>query len=508
MLYQFVISFIVFSALLSSCSSVKSLDTIPTSKTIVQGSVGSHLDSLLTPYIIGLREKTNNTTGLSIGVTKGSKIIYARSFGYAKLETSTEADFSTRYNIASLSKPFTAAVIVKLAELGKLNLNDKVVNHLPEFNMKDPRCLDVTIQHILSHTSGLPRHVSNDDWENPVYGQAAIDKTLNDFKAFELDFDPGSEFRYSNSAFDLLGVLINRVSGMTFEDCVTKYILKPSGMVNSEYSKPNDRFPKNWAGSYSYGLESQEWTPYPYAENGFPSSGLQTTLLDMCNWGMLYVNNGKHQHNVVIKEEFFSLLTTPSFDTPWGDKMGLSWFLQSYMERPIIMHQGNVTGFESIIYIYPEDSISITIMANRDFARTGRMINATSEILFGQQAKEYSVSAKYLFTKTYQKSGISAAIELWDNLKKDTTDRYYVDDEDILTTGAVLENGKKWQETKDVLEFYISLDRQSTYAWRLLGNAYLGLGNKEAAQKCYEETLRINPDYSKGKKALEDLLKK
>jgi len=159
------------------------------------------------------------------------------------------------------------------------------------------------------------------------------------------------------------------------------------------------------------------------------------------------------------------------------------------------------------MYIYPDDSVSITIMANRDFARTGRMINATSEILFGKDPKEYSISARYLFSKTYQNSGISAAIDLWDNLKKDTTDIYYVDDEDILTIGAVLENGKKWQEAKDILEFYISIDSQSTYAWRLLGNAHLGLGSKDEAKRCYEETLRINPNYSKGKKALELLLK-
>lgn len=507
MLNRFVLSSLILLSLFSSCSSVKQVENRVETNAIAEGNLGSRLDSILTPYIEDLRKVTNNTAGLSIGVTKGDKIIYARSFGYANLEKSIEAELNTQYNIASVSKPFTAATIVKLVEIGKINLEDKIIKHLPEFEMKDVRYLDVTIKQILNHTSGLPRHVSSDDWGSSVIGEAAIAKTLNDFKGFELDFDPGTQFNYSNSAYDLLGVLISRVSGMSFEECVTKYVLQPAGMTNSEYNKPTDSLPENWAGCYSYGLESQKWTPYPYAESYHPSSGLQTTVLDMCNWGILHVNNGKYLQKDVFKEESFSLLTTPSFDTPWGEKIGLSWFLQSYMEHPVIMHQGSVTGFETIMYTYPEDSISIVIMANRDFSRTGRMINAASEILFGQKPKNYEVSAKYLFTDEYQKSGISAAIELWNDLKVDTIDIYYVDDEDILSTGAILENGGKWQETKEILEFYISLDSQSTYAWRLLGNANLGLGDKEAAKSCYEETLKINPDYTKGKKALDDLLK-
>ena len=278
-------------------------------------------------------------------------------------------------------------------------------------------------------------------------------------------------------------------------------------MTNSFYSKPQDTLPANWAVPYSYGIETQIWSPFPYSENYFPSSGLHTTLLDMCNWGMLHANNGKHKGNVVIKPDFFSLLSTPNFDTPWGDKIGLSWFVKDYLDRPIIMHQGNDTGFESIMYVYPKDSISVIIMANRDFSRTGRIVNAVSEFFFEQKAKDYNLSAKYPFTIAYKKHGIEYASKLWEELKKDTTDIYQVNDEDILTTGAVLENGKNWQASKEILEYYISLDNQSTYAWRLLGNVNLNLGDMKAAKSCYEQTLEINPDYEKGKQALEDLKK-
>lgn len=474
-------------------------------KVTIEGAEGEKLDSLLTPYVMQLRELTNNNAALAVGVTKGEKIIYARTFGYANIEKSIEADFNTVFHIASVSKPFTAAATVKLVEQGKLSLDDFIIKYIPEFEMKDSRYSQITIKQILTHTSGIPRNVSVGDWENPVYGINALEKNLVAIKPFMLDFEPGTKFSYSNSAYDILGIVISRASGMTFQDYVRANILMPSGMTQSYFSKPKDSLPSNWAVPYSYGIETQVWSPFPYSENYFPSSGLHTTLNDMCNWGMLYVNNGRHKDSSVISPDFFSSLTVPNFDTPWGDKIGLSWFLQSYLDRPIIMHQGNDTGFESIMYVYPKDSISIVIMANRDFSGTGRIINAVSEILFDQKAKDYKVSAKYPFTDAYKKHGIAYASELWSQLKKDSTDIYEVADEDLLTTGAVLENGKNWIAAREILEYYITLDNKSTYAWRLLGNTHLNLGNKEKAKSCYEQTLLINPEYEKGKKALEDL---
>ena len=138
-------------------------------------------------------------------------------------------------------------------------------------------------------------------------------------------------------------------------------------------------------------------------------------------------------------------------------------------------------------------------MANRDFSRTGRIINAISEILFSEGPKPYEVSAKYQFAKDYNIGGIHKAKATWSQLKKDTTDIYYIDDDDILTTGAILENGGKWVETKEILEYYNTLNEESTYSWRLLGNANLNLGDTLTAISNYEQCLVINPNYEKAR---------
>jgi len=472
--------------------------SVTSNTTIVEGPLGQRLDSILTPYVRQLREQTDNTAGLAIGVTQGRDVVYARTFGYANLDKEIPADLNTVFHIASVSKPFTALAIAKLVEQGKVRLDDRLVDHVPEFSMQSEGYADITLQHVLTHTSGIPRHLSTGDWENPVLGPEALEQLLADARDATLDFEPGTQYSYSNSGYDMLALVVDRVAGMPFADYVTQHILRPAGMTSSHYRMPGDSLPDHWAAPYSYGVTTQEWSPYPYAEKYFPSSGLQTSLMDMCRWGMLYINGDES----VIGKEYLDLVTTAHYDTPWGDQIGLSWFLQSYLERPIIMHQGNDTGFESLVYIYPEEAISIVVMANRDFARTARIMNATSETIFADQPKDYSVSAKYLFAKAYREKGLEHAKEVWEALRSDTTDIYTTNDGDILTTGAVLENGGKWSETREILEYYLTINDQSTYAWRLLGNATLHLGDTIGAIACYERTLAINPDYEPGKVAL------
>jgi len=145
---------------------------------LVQAKEGRRLDSLLTPYVIELRKHTNNTAGMAIGVTKGEDVIYAKTFGYADVEKSLEADIMTVFHIASVSKPFTAAAIVKLVEEGKLKLDDPILDYIPDFEMKGEEFRNITIRHILTHTSGIPRHISIGDWENPIYGIHALEKNL------------------------------------------------------------------------------------------------------------------------------------------------------------------------------------------------------------------------------------------------------------------------------------------------------------------------------------------
>jgi len=475
-------------------------------KEIVEQGLGKQVDSLLTPFVVKLREATDNTAGLAIGITKGEQIIYARTFGFSSVEKGIEANLNTVFHIASVSKPFTAVAVVKLVQQGKLKLDDKIIDYIPEFRMKGDSYKNITIKQILTHTSGIPRHVTIDDWNNPVYGPEAPLKNLTQAANFELDFEPGSQYSYSNSAIDILGIVISRASGLTFEEYLTKHVLLPSGMTETFYLKPKDSLPDNWADAHSYGLQTQKWSPFPYTENYFPSGGVHASLMDMCNWGMMHVGQGSFKEYEVLDKDHFNLLLTPYAETSWGDKVGLSWFLKSYLDRPVILHTGNDSGFEAQMIIYPEEDVSISVMVNRDYGRSARIANAAAEALFGVEIKDYDVSAIYGFAEKYNSEGIDAARTYWEEMGRDTTDSFYVNNGGLLSAGAVLEVNKNWKEATDLLEYYLTLNEKSTYAWRLLGNASLNLGDTTRAMNCYQKTLEINPNYEKGEIALDKLL--
>ncbi|MEO1435868.1 MAG: serine hydrolase [Bacteroidota bacterium] len=472
---------------------------------IITGELGHRLDSLLSPYIDSLRIRTDNQAGIVVGITKSDELIYVKPFGYANIETREKVNLNTIFHIASVSKPFTAVAIAKLIQQGKLQLEDRLIDHLPEFKMQGLGYENITIQHILTHTSGIPRHLSSGEWEHPIIGPEAMDYNLQKAKEAELDFEPGSEYSYSNSAFDILGSLIERVTGMRFHEYMQSNVLQAAGMDHTFYVKPVDRLPAGWAVPYSFGVETSEWSPYPYTENYFPSSGVQTSILDMCRWGLLHLNQGNFEAFSLLDSTHFELFLQPRQATPWGDQIALSWYLQSYLDRPNMMHLGNDTGFEAFTCIYPEDDISITIMANRDFARVGRLVNAASEILFGVAAKSYEVSAKYPFSQAFREQGIESAKAKWEALASDTTDLYFSQITDIRTCGAVLEWNKDYSQAKPILEYYLTKEDQSTYAWRILGNCHLNLSDTTAAVQAYKQALKINPTYEKAKRALEQL---
>lgn len=471
----------------------------------VSGPVGAHLDSVLTPYVEELRRLTDNNGAIAIGITAGGQPVYERVFGAAVVSRNERAHLETRFHLASISKPVTAAAVLRLVADGQVALDAPLVRYLPDLVMDGPGVDQITVEQVLTHTSGIPRDLGVDDWLHPVSGPDALEENISRARTRTLDFTPGARFSYSNSAYDLLGLLVQRVSGMPFGAFVQSRILEPAGMTGSTFEKPAGALPPNWAAPHSYGVATREWTPFPYSGVNTPSSGLHATVRDMTTWGLLHLARGTRDGTPVIVPELFERMVSPQVQTPWGDAMGLGWYLQSLEGRPNIMHLGNDTGFEAAMYIYPEADISIVVMANRDFARTGRIALAAAEILFGSAPKEYTISARYPFAARLRAEGITAAIEEWEALRDDSTHRYTVDDDDLLTMGAVLENGAQWREARDVLAYYLARSGDAAYPLRLLGNAHLGLGDTVAAVKAYQDALRINPAYERGRLALEAL---
>ncbi len=494
---QLVLS--TFFFLLATCQ----ITFAKTPDEIIEGELGSKLETKLTPFIEKIM-KDHDAVGLSIGVTKDNEIIYAKGFGFESIKTKKKASINTIYHMASVSKPLVATALVKLQEQGKLDLDDPIVNYLPYFKLADKNSSKITIKQILTHTSGMPRNIGSDEWENPSYSDDSLEKYVRGIKDAKMRFPPGSEFSYSNAGFDVLGDVIAKASGMTFEAYMQKYVLDASGMKESTYLKPN-YLPKNWAAPHVLRLTTELWDYYPYNRKHAPSSALHSNVVDMCKWGIINLNGGKFKNRKVLKKSSHELLLKPHFDTPWKEKIGLSWFLQSYEGKKTILHTGEDTGFETQFIMYPEENVSIVVMANRNVSRTARIANAAAEAMFDLKIKDYKISGRFPFGKEMQKNGIESAKKLWQKLKEDKSGKYVVNEWQINIVGHSLIEAKRYKEAKQVFQFNIEEYPKSPNVYDSYGDALLAEGDKVNAIKYFKKALEIDPKFPDPKPKLEKL---
>src|SRR5438477_12110806 len=170
--------------------------------------------------------------GFAIGVVKNGKLIYAKGFGVAKLGATTPITSKSLFHMASVTKTFVATAVMQLVEKGKIDLDAPLVRYLPYFRLNDERYRAITIRQVLSHTSGIPDTV-NYHWDKPEYDAGALERFVRSIADQKLVFAPGEKFAYSNTAYDILGDVIAKVSGESFEDYVQHNILTPLGMKDS-----------------------------------------------------------------------------------------------------------------------------------------------------------------------------------------------------------------------------------------------------------------------------------
>ena len=233
--------------------------------------------------------------------------------GCRSLDTQVPVTPELIFGVASVSKCFVATAAMHLAEQGKIDLDTPIVQYLPSFRLDDERSTQITTRRILSHTSGMPdmdkveyddlvRHSESDDGAAERYVRGLCNRKMIGA--------PGERFAYSNITYNVLGDLIAKVSGQTFENYLKEYILRPSGMPDSTFffpevprerlSMPHLRTPKMMVN-----------TVYPYHRADAPASFLHSTVVDMCHWSITSLNSGVFNGNRILSADNYPLMWTP-----------------------------------------------------------------------------------------------------------------------------------------------------------------------------------------------------
>ena len=330
-----------------------------------------------------------NIAGLAIGIVQDDALVYSRGFGFMKLgESQKPITPDTLFHMASITKLFVGTSVMQLHEQGKIDLDAPVVQYLQYFQLKDPRFRSIKVREMLTHTSGMP-DVDDYHWDKPQYDDGALERYVRSLRGEKLRWDPGSKFAYSNMAYEVLGDLVAKVSGVSFEDYVEAHILKPLGMTSSTllFQKADPAslatgYAKNKAGALV------AVPHYPYNREHTPSSNLHSNVLDMARWAMANLNRGSLGSMRILRGDTYDLLWKPTREiAPDSQKyIGISWFLTTMEGEQAAYHSGGDDGFRTLLILLPERHAAIVFMTNCEHAPMGKIATAALRAYHGRDS--------------------------------------------------------------------------------------------------------------------------
>ncbi len=332
-------------------------------------SAERQMDRLLTPLFPA------GEPGAAVLVLKGDQVIFDKAYGLANLESGTAIDGNTPFNLASVSKQFTAVAVLQLVEEGKISLEDPVSKYFPEFESDIWK--EIRLKHLLSHSSGVPDERGYLTREQKIEGDEALAteylKTLD-----HRNFAPGTSYEYINPTYVLLGQLVERVSGQAFTEYVQEHVFTLAGMDHTVYFDRDAQDPQA-AHGYEYADERpqgpHDWYEFDFGEETFfatrPDGGIYTSTHDFVKWEKAL------RQGSVLSEELLKEAMTPHVqvtDSPWSlyqnrphTWYGYGWFIESAHDGgPLrIYHTGDNGGFKILAVRYPEQNALLLIFANR-----------------------------------------------------------------------------------------------------------------------------------------------
>ncbi len=375
---------------------LKELLIISTAFAFSTNTRGQHSYNKIIDSIVISKMNEYRIKALSLSIVKDEKLFYSKGYGFTGVDSENIVTPETRFATASITKLFTASAIMQLVEQGKLDLNKKLLEYIPDFKLKDLRVKDITIFHLLTHSSGLP-------WDNELKKASNDSMALKEFifslYDTKLKFSPGEKFSgetYSNTGYDILGYLIEQITSMPFQEYIKRNILDKAEMLNSTfyfkniavnklavplkisgYTKEINRFnvygeikDKNPVLKYPE-LPIVEWTNYQWGKPEHnPSGYLYSTTGDLSNWIISCLK--------IFNNTKTGFLSTTTLTNMWTlqrsienmkTSIGIGWWrFSDSLTGNYVFHVGRDPGYSSTLRIYPNKNIGITILSNAMYA--------------------------------------------------------------------------------------------------------------------------------------------
>jgi CubicO group peptidase (beta-lactamase class C family) len=429
--------------------------------------------------------------GLQLAIIRHRKIVKTGNYGLANLQDSIPVSDKTVFTNNSITKAFTGVAILQLVEAGKLKLDSPISEYLTDLPDTWKR---VTVQQLLSHTSGLPDIV---DEEESVMIADDPDEAWQKVLQMPGDFTPGEKFSYNQTNYLLLGRIIDKLSGMPFQEFITKEQLEKVGMPETAQSGfgATKTIVAHAACSYQYqrGKLSNMFFSFPSFLQ--TAAGMSSTAKEMADWIIALQNM-----QLLKQSSSLTALWTPAILNN-GETGGFSNLLNGYAagwpvvkraEHPAVAPVG---GGSSAVFVYPNDDLSIIVLTNLSGGSPEVFMDELAG-LFIPDMKEvngFGLSASLKLLKTaVDKAGYNNAVEEIKKLRKTNKD-FTVTQKEINGWGYKLISQKRMPDALEIFKLNVYLYPASANAFDSLGEIYEDLGNTELAIKNYEQSLKFDP---------------
>ena len=457
---------------------------------------------------------THEIAGLAVAVVREEEVV-SRGFGVRSLDSGAPVTPETMFHLASVSKPFVATAIVSLASVDEpvLDLDAPITDWVPEFSLADGRAGEVTARGLLSHTSGLP-DVPEFGWNDPQLGDDALSEFARSLSGRRLQADPGTAYSYSNSGYELLGLVLSRVMGTTFEEAVRRQVLAPLGMRNSTFLRAD--VPTELAASPHVGMPlAVPGASYPYTRRHAPSSTLHSNVTELCRWMVAHcepVGGAADDQWARLDAALVARMSQPVIpvdEPPWEEAASLGWAVGSHGGHRTLTHSGADPGFQCRVAIVPERRTGVVVLADSNSVPTGLIARAALDIVLDRPSgsgtrKDEAEGVTALrallpsvvgpVAKTLRASGPAAAEAEFHRLAATEPAAFDLDDDgfEAAVWGAI--ELHRTDLVWPLLRVWTEVRPDSSAAWTMTGWAHHMDGDPDLARSLLRRALDLDPD--------------
>jgi D-alanyl-D-alanine carboxypeptidase len=347
---ELAVSIVLAIGGLTGCGGGGSTPAPPQPQTI---SLGSLVDSLANSAM-----KQQGIPGMTVALAKNGSMLYAQAYGDSDIATQSVTQTSTIFELGSITKQFTAALIMKLQEQGELQVDDSIHAYLPEYNFPSA----ITVRMLLTHTSGLANYTTFTQYPSWATHGASEQTILSAVSQTPLLFPPGTQWSYSNSNYFALGAIIEKLTGQSYSANLEQYIFQPLGLTNTYFSLPPPA-----QSALGYTLNGTSVIPALVCDRStaFSAGALSSNVTDLIAWDNALIN-GK-----VVSPASFKAMTAPVDPAiPGGGSYGFGLFLRTFDNHPTIWHGGLINGFAAETNVFLDTGLALEVLTNSDAANT------------------------------------------------------------------------------------------------------------------------------------------